>query len=79
MNHVRFQADADLNQAIVAAVIRREPAIDFRTATLARLASLSDPEVLALAADDGRILVTHDHARCRANSRRSFSRALMLI
>jgi len=58
---VRFQADADLNQIIVSAVIRRFPEIDFRTATAVGLAGLKDAEVLALAAGDGRILVTHDH------------------
>lgn len=58
---VRFQADADLNQIIVSAIVRRVPAIDFRTATAAELTRLKDPEVLALAAHDGRILVTHDH------------------
>ena len=59
---VRFQADADFNQIIVAAVIRRMPNIDFRTATGARLAGLDDVAVLAIAAEDGRILVTHDQA-----------------
>lgn len=57
---IRFQADADLNQIIVAAVLRRLPEVDFRTATEAGLSGLTDPEVLALAARDGRILVTHD-------------------
>ena len=32
---IRFQADADLNQIIVLATIRREPAIDFETAVAA--------------------------------------------
>jgi hypothetical protein len=27
---VRFQADADLNQTILLALVRKEPAIDFR-------------------------------------------------
>ena len=57
---IRFQADADLNQIIVSALLRRVPAIDFRTATAAGLAGLEDPKVLAGAARDGRILVTHD-------------------
>ena len=57
-----FQADADLNQVIVSAVVRRVRAIDFRTASSAGLAGLSDQEVLALAARDGRVLVTHDQA-----------------
>ena len=54
---IRFQADADLNQIIVSAVLRRVPEVDFRTATAAGLASLKDAEVLSLAARDGRILV----------------------
>jgi hypothetical protein len=57
---LRLQADADLNQIILLAVIRREPALDFQSAAVAGLAGLSDPEVLALAARDGRVLVTHD-------------------
>jgi hypothetical protein len=57
---VRFQADADLNQTIVAALIRRAPAVDFRTADAAQLRGLDDTEVLALAAREGRVLVTHD-------------------
>ena len=43
----RFQADADLNQVIVSAVVRSVPAIDFRTATTAGLAGLKDQDVLA--------------------------------
>lgn len=57
---VRFQADADLNEDIVTGVQRRAPEIDFQTAGEAELAYLSDSDVLALAAQEGRILVTHD-------------------
>ena len=57
---VRFQADADLNYIIVKATLRREPSIDFQTAHIANLAGVGDPEVLALAAQAGRVLVTHD-------------------
>ena len=57
---VRFQADADLNAEIVVGVLRREPSIDFQTADEANLRQGPDPEVLALAAQEGRILVTHD-------------------
>jgi hypothetical protein len=39
---------------------RREPALDFQSATEAGLAGLDDLQVLALAAREGRILVTHD-------------------
>jgi hypothetical protein len=57
---IRYQADADLNGIILLAAVRREPAMDFQTATVAGLAHLQDLEVLAIAAREGRILVTHD-------------------
>lgn len=57
---IRFQADADLNHTIVLATVRREPGIDFQSAVQADLEGLKDPEVLALAAGSGRLLVTHD-------------------
>jgi predicted nuclease of predicted toxin-antitoxin system len=57
---VRYQADADLNQAIVTGVLRREPTIDFQTAFSAGLEGVKDPEVLAIAAQQERILVSHD-------------------
>jgi hypothetical protein len=57
---VRYQADADLNEDIVAGVQRRAPEIDFQTADELELANLPDPDVLALAAQEVRILVTHD-------------------
>ena len=57
---VRFQADADLNHIIVKATLRREPGIDFQIAHVANLAGVVDQEVLALAAQAGRVLVTHD-------------------
>lgn len=57
---VRYQADADLNAEIVAGVLRREPLVDFRSAAEARLRGVHDRDVLAIAAAEGRILVTHD-------------------
>ena len=57
---VRFQADADLNQVIVAALVRKSPAVDFRAAAVSSLEGLSDTQVLALAAAEKRVLVTHD-------------------
>ena len=55
-----FQADGDLKFAIVKAVRRREPAIDFASAREAELEGVSDPEVLERAAGDERVLVSHD-------------------
>lgn len=60
MTRVRFQADADLRQAIVLGVIRREPDLDFQSANQAGLEGIRDPKVLSIAASDGRVLVTHD-------------------
>ena len=60
MTTVRFQADADLRQAIVTGTIRRQPDIDFQSAYAAGLEGIKDSEVLAIAARDGRVLVTHD-------------------
>ena len=57
---ILFQADADLNQVILLATIRREPTIDFQTAHAANLAGIPDREVLLQAARQGRILVSHD-------------------
>jgi hypothetical protein len=57
---IRFQADADFNQTILLGAIRREPGLDFQTAFVGGLAGLADADVLAKAADFGRILVTHD-------------------
>ena len=59
---VRFQADADLHQMIVTALVRREPGVDFQTATAAGLGGLLDPQVLARAATEGRVLVSHDQS-----------------
>ena len=49
-----------LNELIVTATLRREPAIDFRTARAAGLHGLDDKAVLLCAAEEDRILVTHD-------------------
>jgi len=57
---VRFQADADLDARIIRGLKRRQPEVDIQTATEAGLVGLADPDVLRVAADSLRILVTHD-------------------
>ena len=57
---IRFQADADLNEVIIAGVRRREPEIDFLTANDVDLRVLTDLQVLEIAARDNRILVSQD-------------------
>jgi predicted nuclease of predicted toxin-antitoxin system len=60
MTIVRFQADADLKQAIVTGTLRRQPNIDFQSANAAELEGKKDSEVLTIAAQNGRVLITHD-------------------
>jgi hypothetical protein len=57
---IRFQADADVSRKIVFALRRREPAIDFASAADGELEGVPDTEVLEIAANQGRILITHD-------------------
>lgn len=57
---VRFLADANLNQDIVAGILRRQPEVDFELPQGIISDRMLDPEVLAVAASLGRILVTHD-------------------
>ncbi len=57
---VRHQADNDLRRAIAHGVVRRELQMNLRSAQAARLDAVPDPDVLALAADEDRILVSHD-------------------
>jgi Domain of unknown function (DUF5615) len=60
MARAKFIADADFSDKIVAGVRRREPSIDFLNASDGGTRGLSDPEVLALAAASGRIVVSSD-------------------
>jgi hypothetical protein len=64
-----FLADADLNGAIVRGVLRREQSVDFVTAHIAGLRGLNDQEVLALAAERQRVLVSHDVGTMSAHFR----------
>jgi hypothetical protein len=55
---IRFQADADLDGRILKGFKRRAPEIDFRAA--AGFIGVPDPDVLRIAAETGRILVSQD-------------------
>ncbi len=57
---LKFQADADLDGRVLRGLRRAAPGIDVRTAADAGLAGLHDPEVLRIAADDGRVLISQD-------------------
>ena len=67
---IRFLADADLNKAIVNGVLRREPLVDFQAANAAGLRGMRDDQVLALAANSQRILVSHDVGSMPSHFRR---------
>ena len=57
---VRFLTDYDFNEEIVDGLLRRESSIDIKTGFDAGLQGIPDPDVLGTAADEGRVLVTHD-------------------
>jgi hypothetical protein len=58
---LRFQAYNDLAHRIVIATRRLEPAIDFQPASVLGLhLRVPDDRVLALAAEQGRVLASHD-------------------
>ena len=66
---LRLQADADLRYSIVKAVRQREPNIDFASAMDSRLEGIDDAEILERAAQQERILVSHDRRTMLAHFR----------
>jgi predicted nuclease of predicted toxin-antitoxin system len=60
MSRPRFLADHDLNEQIVTGVLRREPALECVRARDIGMSERLDAEVLAYAADNGFIVVSHD-------------------
>src|SRR5205085_11238718 len=66
----RLLADNDLKRAIVSGVVRRNGAIDFRLAIDVPLTGLDDYEVLAVAAHEGRVLLSHDVSTMRTHFER---------
>jgi hypothetical protein len=57
---IRFQADADIDPDIRKGLLRREASIDFRAAGGIIPDGAADPDVLRIAAADGRVLVSGD-------------------
>jgi hypothetical protein len=57
---LRFQADANLDPDIGRGLQRREPTLDYRTASGVIPDRMQDSEVLELAAADGRVVLTAD-------------------
>jgi hypothetical protein len=59
---VRFLADENFDNRILAGLRRRQPAQDILRVQDAGLIGATDPEILAWAAEEDRILLTHDAA-----------------
>jgi hypothetical protein len=57
---LRLATDEDFNNRIVRGLLRRQPDLDIFRVQDAGLAGRDDEEVLAWAASEGRILITHD-------------------
>jgi len=57
---LRFLADANFNQKIVAGLLLREPLIDFALPQEMIPERMKDPDVLDLARVSGRVVVSHD-------------------
>ncbi len=57
---VRFLADEDVRAGIIQELRSREPTIDILDVKTAGFRGTKDPELLELAAQQGRILISHD-------------------
>jgi predicted nuclease of predicted toxin-antitoxin system len=58
---IRYQADNDLDKRIIDSVTRLIPDADFKTSPEAGFhTGTLDPDILRIAAEDNRILVSHD-------------------
>ena len=57
---VRWLADENLNRDIVRGLLRRKPDLDIIRVQDAGLSGTDDPSLLAWAAAQGRVLITHD-------------------
>src|SRR5437764_1427182 len=57
---LRLATDEDFNNRIVRGLLRRQPQLDIVRVQDAGLAAKNDPEILAWAAAERRVLLTHD-------------------
>jgi predicted nuclease of predicted toxin-antitoxin system len=57
---IALAIDENFDRHILRALLRRMPEVDFRTVQNQGLAGADDPQVLAWAASENRVRVTHD-------------------
>ena len=69
MSRVRFLFDEDFNGHIVRGFRRRQPNVDARTVREAGLEGVDDPVVLEWAAENRRLVVSHDRRTMTAAAR----------
>ncbi len=70
---IALAVDENFDHHILRALLRRVPHLDARTVPSAGLAGADDPTVLAWAASEGRVLLTHD---VRTMTRFAYERVL---
>jgi hypothetical protein len=66
----RFLADADFNHKIVVGLRRRERSVDFHSAHEGGVVGLPDRDELTIAAESGRVLISHDRTTMPGHFRR---------
>jgi len=57
---MRWAADENFNNDIIRGLLRRKPDVDIVRVQDVGLSGMDDPTVLEWAADEGRVLLTHD-------------------
>ena len=67
---LRLLIDHDLDQDILRGLLRRVPDLDSVTAYEIGMSEVPDPELLAWAAEAGRVIVTHDRRTMPAHAAR---------
>lgn len=76
MSRLRFAADENLNERLVLALLRRLPSVDILRVRDSRVAACPDGEVLAWAAAEGRIVISHDERTMPAEAWDRIARGL---
>src|SRR2546427_3859128 len=66
--HLRFLADEDFDNDIVRGLLRRLPTLDVMRAQDVGLSGQRDPVVLAWAAQEDRVILTHDVSTMTAHA-----------
>jgi len=67
---LRLLVDQDFDQDILRGLLRRIPDLDSATAYEVGMSKAPDPEILAWAAEVGRVLITHDRRTMPAHAAR---------